>query len=257
MSGRWTALVLAGGRPGDPLAAAFGASHKCLISVGGRPMLARVVDALRDHPDIAEIAISIDDPTVVEAALGGASGVRVLATGDSAPASALAALDRLGSPWPVLLTTADHALLDRAMLDRFLAASEESGADLTIGLASAETILAALPDTRRTFLRFGPDRVSGCNLYGLLSPKAKGALALWRSLDRDRKKPWRIVGAFGLGALVRYATGRIDLQSALALASRRLGLEARAVLMPMAESAVDVDKAADKELVERILAARA
>lgn len=255
MSARWTAIVLAAGRgPGDPLARAYGVTHNCLLPVGGVPMLRRVVDALRTHPSVARIAISIDDPSVVPAALG-ASGpdVTVLPSADSAPASALAAIEAVDRRWPVLLTTADHALLDRAMLDHFLSASEGAGADLAIGLASAETILAAHPDARRTFLRFGRDRVSGCNLYGLTSGRALAALELWRALDRDRKRPWRIVRAFGLGALLRYALGLVDLDGAMALASRRLDLQARAVLMPFADAAVDVDKPADKELVEAIL----
>lgn len=255
MSARWTAVVLAAGRgPDDPLAKAYGVTHKCLLPVGGVPMLRRVVDVLRAHPSVARIAISIDDPGVVPAALGApAPDVTVLASADSAPASALAAVEALDRCWPILLTTADHALLDRAMLDHFLSVSENAGADLAIGLATAGTILAAYPEAKRTFLRFGPDRVSGCNLYGLASPRALAVLELWQRLDRDRKRPWRIVRAFGVGALLRYALGLVNLEQAMALASRRLGLEARPVLMPFANAAVDVDKPEDKELVETIL----
>lgn len=255
MSTRWAAIVLAAGRgPGDPLARAYGVTHKCLVPVGGIPMLRRVVDTLRAHPSVARIAISIDDPSVVPAALGEVhADVTVLSSADSAPASALAAVEAIGRQWPVLLTTADHALLDRAMLDHFFSALEGAGTDLAIGLATAETILAAYPDARRTFLRFGNDRVSGCNLYGLASPRALAAVEFWRALDRDRKRPWRIVHAFGLGALLRYALGLVNLEQALALASSRLGLTARAVLMPFANAAVDVDKPEDKELVEAIL----
>ncbi|MFC7554928.1 hypothetical protein ACFQU7_25930 [Pseudoroseomonas wenyumeiae] len=47
-----TALVLAGSRAGaaDPMAMAAGVSHKALLPVGGVPMLARVLEALRDSP---------------------------------------------------------------------------------------------------------------------------------------------------------------------------------------------------------------
>ena len=44
----WTALVLAGSRPGvDPFAAAHGTNLKALIPVGGVPLVARPVAALR------------------------------------------------------------------------------------------------------------------------------------------------------------------------------------------------------------------
>jgi hypothetical protein len=48
----------------------------------------------------------------------------------------------------------------------------------------------------------------------------------------------------------------LNLDSAFAIASRRLGLEARPILLPFAEAAVDVDKPEDKELAERVLNAR-
>ena len=45
--GRWTAIVLAGQRPGpDALAVHFGEEYKALVSVGGQPMIARVIAAL-------------------------------------------------------------------------------------------------------------------------------------------------------------------------------------------------------------------
>ena len=44
---RWTALVLAGSRPGaDPFAKAHGVDLKALIPVGGVPMVQRPVTAL-------------------------------------------------------------------------------------------------------------------------------------------------------------------------------------------------------------------
>lgn len=258
MTGRaWTAIVLAAGRgPDDPLAKAFAVTHKCLIPVGGVPMLARVVGALRAHASISRIVVSTDRPETVGEALGDLRGVSIVASGASAPESVLSALQGMADEPPVLITTADHALLDGAMLDHFLAASEASGADLTVGLATAETILAAHPDTRRTFLSFGKDRVSGCNLYALMDRKGVAAIELWRRVDRDRKKPWKIVQAFGAGALARYLAGWISLDSAFALAARRLGIIARPILMPQAEAAIDVDKPQDKALVDCILRQR-
>lgn len=250
----WTAIVLAAGRgPGDPLARAYGVTHKCLIPVGGVPMLARVVGALREHPSIARIAVSVDQPEVAAEALGVAGDVTVVRSGQSAPDSVLKTLDEVGRVYPVLVTTADHALLDSVLLDHFLGVAEAKSADVAIGFAAAETILAAYPDARRTFLTFGKDRVSGCNLYGLFDDRALKAVELWRELDRDRKKPWKIVQAFGFEALFRYFTRRTSLEGALGLASRRLGLTARSVMMPFAEASIDVDKPEDKELVDRIL----
>ena len=61
-----------------------------------------------------------------------------------------------------------------------------------------------------------------------------------------------LVAVLGVAVLLRLAT----LAQAMRLVSRRLGLEAAAIVLPMAEAAIDVDKPADLDLVERILAAR-
>ena len=252
---KWTAIVLAAGRgSGDPLASHFGVSHKCLLPVGGVAMLKRVVAALNQHPRIGEILVSIEDEALLPQALGElADVVSYTASHASAAQSAGAALRGLTGSYPVLLTTADHALLDQAMLDHFIKTSEQSDSDLTVGLASEQTILAEYPNARRTFLGLGPDRVSGCNLYGIRSPKALKAIDLWQTVEANRKNPLAIVKAFGLNALVRYLTRTINLQSAFALASRRLGITAKPVLMPFANAAVDIDKPEDHELVEQIL----
>lgn len=251
---RWNVLVLAAGRGlDDPMAKAYQVTHKCLVEIGGEPMLKRVVGTLLSSSDVASITVSIEDRKLLDAALGPMSAkVAFLASGESAARSALLALPE-NAEFPWLITTGDHPLLTVEMLRYFLAEAARSGADLSAGLARAETILARFPDARRTYLTFGPDRVSGCNLFALTSPRARKALAFWHDLEKVRKQPWRLIGAFGPVALLRFLTRTLTLDSAFALASRRLGLTARPVLMPFAEAAVDVDKPADKELAERIL----
>jgi hypothetical protein len=142
------------------------------------------------------------------------------------------------------------------MLDCFLEESLASRADITVGLTRAETILAAYPAAKRTFLRFGPDSVSGCNFYGLMTPRAAKAIEFWKRLDENRKRPWRLIAAFGIGPLLRYLTGTVDLESAFAIGSHRLGITAKPIILPFAEAAIDVDKPADKELCDAILKGR-
>lgn len=253
----WNVVVLAAGRgPDDPMAKAYRVTHKCLVEVGGEKMLARVVRTLAAHPAVSSISVVIETRELLDEALGPFAGkVAFLPPRESAARSALAAVK--GDPrFPWLITTGDHPLLTSDMLDYFFTEAAGYDADLSAGLASAETILARFPDAKRTFLKFGRDRVSGCNLFALTSDRAFAALAFWHDLEKNRKKPWRLIGAFGPMALLRFATGMLTLDSAFAMASRRLRLTARPVLMPFAEAAVDVDKPEDKELAERILAER-
>lgn len=251
----WQALVLAAGRgPDDVMASAYGVSNKCAIPVAGMPMLRRVHDALTASGIFSRIAVSIEDAAIAHAVLD--RSVRVLAPAASAPASVLAALSSGAVQYPLLITTGDHALLTPQMLAHFCAESEKSGADFTVGLARAETILAAYPQSVRTFFRLGNDRVSGCNLFALRNARGLRLLERWQYLEPARKKPWRLVAAFGPLALLRFALGRLSLDAAFATVSARLGLAVKPVIMPFAEAAIDVDKPADKDLAEQILKAR-
>lgn len=254
------ALVLAGSRgPSDPVAQAAGVSHKCFASISGVPMIVRVVDALAASPWIGDIAIAIEDPGLVTTvpaldALGGR--LSAFKAAETPSLSVRKALEGRDLGFPLLVTTADHALLTPEILDLFLRGALESDADIVAGLAPARVIQAAYPETRRTYLRFRGEGFSGANLFALLSPQALHAIDFWRRIERQRKRPWQLAKAFGLGSLLAYALRRHSLNEAMARISPRLGCRAEAVVLPVAEAAIDVDKPADLELVEKILSNR-
>jgi len=254
---QWIAIVLAAGRgPNDPMAKAYCVSHKCALPVNGVPMLQRVVDALRQSRSVAAISISIEDPAIVLAALAKQDpGISIMASERSAPLSAIVAI-RKHATYPVLLTTADHALLTPGMIDYFCGEAGRNGADFSAGLARAETVLAAYPQSVRTFFRLGRDRVSGCNLFAIGNENGLRILEKWQYLEQSRKKPWRLVAAFGWLALIRFALGLLSLDGAFRIVSTRLGLVAKPVLLPFAEAAIDVDKPSDLALAEAILKLR-
>jgi molybdopterin-guanine dinucleotide biosynthesis protein A len=257
VAGNWTALILAAGRgPNDPMAKAYGVSHKCALPVNGVPMLKRVVDTLRASRSIKTISVSIENSAIARDALSGnSSDTSIIPSENSAPLSAIVAIRKIAA-FPVLVTTADHPLLTAEMVDYFCAQAERNGADFSAGLAQAEVILAAYPQSIRTFFRFGKDRVSGCNLFAIRNENGLRILEKWQYLEAVRKKPWRLVAAFGPMALVCFLSGSLSLNGVFAIVSQRLGLTAKPVLLPFAEAAIDVDKPSDLDLAEAILRRR-
>lgn len=245
-----SALVLAGQRPsGDPMAMAAHIRLKAFLPVGGRPMLERVVEALRASPAIGRITVSIPEP----AALAGMA-VEALPTEPSPCLSVLAAIDRL--KWPILVTTADHALLTPAIVEHFIRVAQAGDADLSVGVVERHEIETVAPEGRRTYWRFEDGDFSGANLFYWRTPAAGAAIRFWRRIEEERKRPWRIVWAFGPGLLLGYLMRRLTLDQALARASTRLGCRVAGIVLPFAEAAIDVDKPADLTLVERLLDAR-
>ena len=254
---RLTALILAGTRAGgDPLADYGGVTHKALIDVGGRTMIERVVSALDAVPQVARIVVAIEQPDL----LIGLPGLQApactkplttMATGSGPSATVAAALAREGTP--LLVTTADHALLQTPWLLEFLAACPP-GADVTVGLSRRAAVEAAAPHTRRTWLRFSDGDFSGCNMFLMAQPAARGAVDLWRELERDRKQPLRMMRRLGWTVALRYRLGWLTSTAATA----RLGALAGGASIAIAElsdgrAAIDVDKPEDLDLVRRLV----
>lgn len=257
------ALVLAGSRRGeaDPVARAAGVPAKCLAPVGGRAMIARVVEALAATPRIGPMLVvaspELGLERMAELVPHIVSGRLLVRTpGESPAASVLEALDATGDR-PLLVTTADHPLLTPAILQAFLSGAGASRADVAVGLAPAEAVLRTAPATRRTWWRFRDGRFSGANLFLLRGAAARPAILFWRRVEAERKRPWRIVRLFGLVDLVLYRSGLLALDQAMARAGRILGCEVAAVRIPIGEAAIDVDRPADLALAEALLARRA
>lgn len=247
-----TALVLAGSRPGaaDPVAIAENVAHKALVDVDGQPMLTRVVSALRAS-GCDTVAVSADHPLVTE--LAQALGCVVIAPGRGPSASVAAAFAQLGAP--MLVTTADHALLQPEWVRDFVA-DTPNNADVAVLLAHRAAVEMALPGSRRTYLKLADGGWSGCNLFLLASPNAAAAIATWSAVEADRKRPWRIAARLGGGTLWRYVLGRLTMAEAIARLGRRIGIRAIAVAARDGLAAVDVDKPGDLAQVRTLLADR-
>ena len=247
-----TALVLAGSRPGavDPVALGENVAHKALVEVDGQPMLARVVAALRAS-GCETVAVSADHPLVTT--LARTLDCLVIAPGRGPSASVAAAFAQLGAP--MLVTTADHALLQPDWVCNFVADTPAS-ADVAVLLARRSAVETALPGSRRTYLKLADGGWSGCNLFLLASPEAAAAIATWSAVEADRKRPWRIAARLGGSTLWRYVLGRLTMAEAIARLGQRIGIEAVAVAARDGLAAVDVDKPGDLAQVRALIAAR-
>ena len=155
-----------------------------------------------------------------------------------------------------MVTTCDHPLLTSDMVNHFLQKSIASGADFTLGLATKNVIGPAYPHVKRTYLKFKDQHVSGCNLFYVANAKGLEAIKFWRAAQHDRKKPVKLARRLGIGMLLKYITGGLTLNIAFEHASKSLNINAKPIILPFAEAAIDVDKPSDLELVTEILSER-
>ncbi|WP_077045131.1 nucleotidyltransferase family protein [Pseudomonas sp. KK4] len=254
----FTALVLAADRAtDDPVAALAGTGCKALVPVAGVAMVRRVVEALEASERIERIVLVGPARHLLEqdasmSPLLDTGRISWLPPANSPSASAAQALAHQPADRPVLVTTADHALLCPEMVDYFLEQATSGGHDFVVAVTPLETVLARFPGTRRTGIRLRGGPYCGSNLFAFMNEDARRLASFWQRVEQDRKHPRRVIaGALGIPGILRYLLGRLTLEQALQQLSARLHVRIGAVIMPFAQAAIDVDSPLDYEMVER------
>jgi GTP:adenosylcobinamide-phosphate guanylyltransferase len=256
----WTALVLAGQRPGvDALAARFGTATKALIPVAGEAMLSRVLTALLAAPQVARIVVLAQDAPQLRAHGDLAWAIEdarlsFRVSGPTISGSVLGALEDPAIGLPLLVTTADNVMLSPATVAEFIAGAGK--ADVSVAFVERRNLETAVGPNRRTWLAFSDGAFTGANLFALTGAAAANALRFWEKVEADRKSVLRLAAHFGPVLMARLLLGRLSLRDALAAAGARIGATVAPVVLSDGRMGVDVDKPEDHALAERLLGAR-
>lgn len=255
-----TALILAGDRTDDdPVRLAAGSNCKALAEVAGRPMLLRVLDVLLAVGPVQKFILCGPPRHAVEYSpelqdFLDRDNADYLENQASLSGSVSAGLQHSSIEEKVLLTTADNALLDTEIIEDFLQSCIASNADFCIGMVDYQLIKQQYPQVKRTVLKFRDKQYCGCNLYFVNTAAGRGVIDHWQAIQQDRKKPWLMVSKlFGLFTLLRYLLGTLSVAAACRAIGSKTGLQIAIVDVPHAHAGIDVDTAADLELVEKIL----
>jgi CTP:molybdopterin cytidylyltransferase MocA len=251
-------IVLAAQRDGklDPLAEEAGVSHKCLVPIGGRPLLAHVLDALSRVERVAEVTI------VVEA--GAEARLKQVAVASGMMAGFAEAADNIadsvyagaeGASGPVVITTADNVLLTPAAVDQVIDRLA-AGDDTVLALTRKEDVLSAHPEGQRRFYRFRDGAYSNCNLYGLSQAGLRLA-ETFRSGGQFAKNPMRIAKAFGFFNLFLFRFALVSLDAGMRRLSHRFRVRVAAVLLSDGAHAIDVDNARTYRIAAMLMERRA
>jgi GTP:adenosylcobinamide-phosphate guanylyltransferase len=254
-----TAIVLAAQRAGrlDPLAERAGVSHKCLVPIGGAPLIAHVLATLAATPRISEIRIVVEAQAFdtlgpVVRSIGGVP-VILIAAADNLADSVVAGAD--GAATPFVVTTADNVLLSTGAVDDMLDCLA-GGAEGAVALATRDAVLAAHPEGQRRFYEFRDNAYSNCNLYALAGPKALSAAEAFRGGGQFAKSAKRIIAAFGLLNLLMLRFKLMSVDTAMKRLSKRFGITLRAVILTDGAHAIDVDNERTYAIVDQLLPGR-
>jgi len=258
MAEAFTIVILAAQRDGrlDPLAAEAGVSHKCLVPIAGRPLLAHVLAAFAGLNGIDGVRISVE--------AGAEQALRPIAAASGLPVTFVPAADTItdsvyaaaeGADGPLVITTADNVLLTPAAV-REVADRLAGGDDTVIALARKEDVLFAHPQGQRRFYKFRDGEYSNCNLYGL-SVRGLALAESFREGGQFAKNPMRIARAFGFLNLVILRFGLISLDRAMERLGRRFGMRVSALVLKDGAHAIDVDNERTYKIAAELLDRRA
>ncbi|MBN1955498.1 MAG: nucleotidyltransferase family protein [Anaerolineae bacterium] len=239
-------IITAGYTPGedDPLADHTSGRPKAMLPVGGRSMIAYVIDALAGSRHVQEIAI-VGLPEEYHASLppflqhvpdrGG-----LLANAEAGMEYAYAHMSSAGG---VLISSSDLPLVTPAVVDRFIDDCLETEHDVYYSIIERSVMEARFPSSRRTYVRLKDGQFAGGDMFFVRSKPNVDKQELWERVTNARKHPLKQVRLLGgIVPLVRLVTRQMSLAEAEERASRIVGLRGRAVICADAEIGMDVDK---------------
>ena len=293
------AIILAAQREGrlDPLAAGAGVSHKCLVPIGGRPLLAHVLEAMAGVEGLARIRISVEpaaEPALRKILPELVSGVSRSGSprepepgpGDRATSSGTMRSMVEGPPVPSPQTPIpiEFVASRPTITDSVYAAAE--GLDGPFIVTTADNVLLTAGAVRRVVdrLRAGDDAVGALSRKeDVLSAHPQGQRRFYRFTDgfysncnlygmsraglrlaetyrqggQFAKNPLRILRAIGLINLIILRYGLLPLDRAMNRLGRRFGVRASAVVLEDGAHAIDVDNARTYDIAALLLEKRA
>lgn len=211
------AVVTAGGRLEAADAARFGTDVKALVKIGGRPLLAIAVEALRGVRDVARI--SVVGPRA-------ASSVEPHPDNwiDEFPTGEENLLAALGSARTrrVVFCASDLPFVTASAISRFMSMVRESICAAYPVFERGE-FLAAYPRGRSRFLKLAGGEWTGGSVMVLEPSVLRLRSNLIRQVFAARKEPMAMSKLLGLPLTLRYMAGRARLEDLELRASQLLG----------------------------------
>jgi molybdopterin-guanine dinucleotide biosynthesis protein A len=248
-------VILAGGRASMDMEAATGTSSRALIKVGGKPMLLRVVEALRASELCGEIVVVGKVPP-------SDYYNRLPDKGDFVSNTVSGAVANADAPF-VLICTCDLPFLTAESVTDFLANALEkaaqTGASVIYPVVPVARCYRRYPGIKRTALKLRESRFTGGNLMlarpqFLISQRQRIADAY-----RARKSPLRLANLLGWDMIFRLLLSQTLLPRLLTLpflekrVSQLIAGPARVFVSGYPEIATDLDRPSDYFAVNKIM----
>ncbi|OGK08034.1 MAG: hypothetical protein A2Y63_06830 [Candidatus Riflebacteria bacterium RBG_13_59_9] len=243
------------------LAAATGVSKRCLISLGGRTLLERMLALLRETFTDPRIITNLggDEEGLEFVALHGAN-VTHYCCGGGLLEAVIAGIDEFvkeqGAGFcneNLLLVNVDVPLVTAAHLAELLSKMEELQADGVWPIVERKIVQERFPTTKRTYIRTRQGTYTGGNIFVVKPRLIRDNHALLGKALRSRKNPLALASVFSPRILLGVLAGTVSLSELEEEFSQRFNARLRCLPFPHPEVSVDLDKLSDYILIKSLL----
>jgi GTP:adenosylcobinamide-phosphate guanylyltransferase len=247
-------VMLAGGipRPDDPLYPYTQGKPKALIEVGGKTMIQWVLDALNGAGSVEKIVlVGLEDLSGIRSQ----KHVYPIPNQGGVFDNIKAGTEKLSELNPgaehFLMTSSDIPAITAEMVEWAVKKAEETDHDIYFNVIERETMEKRFPGANRTFAKLRGIEVCGADLSVIRVKMVTQNAVLWTRLAASRKSVFKQAALIGFDTLLMLLFRMTDLEQTARQVSKRIGINARAIVSPYAEMAMDVDKPHQLEILVR------
>jgi len=253
------AVVTAGGipEPGEPLYPYTQGKPKALLNIGGKPMIQWVLDALGGAKLVESVVvIGLDDIGSVTCARPLTSIPNRLSMIENILGGIDKVLEINPSAARILLVSSDIPAITPQIVDWEIETTLPADVDLCYNVVTRPVIEARYPGSKRTFTRLKGMELCGADMHVIRTSVRGMPTDTWKRLIDARKNPVKQAAIIGFDTLFLTLARLITLEEAVKKVTTRLHMTGKAIICPFAETAMDVDKPHQLELIRLDLASR-
>ena len=243
------AVVLAAGGGADPRFPSF--PHKGLIEFGGKSAILRTVEACIEA-GIGSITLATTN--AVHNALSLSPQVKIAPAGETNIQTVRSGLSQTADSNAILFLPVDTPLIARVHLKQFIrAVAERANGEVwfAAGLSPRKDVEDFAPIAPYKFLSLKEGQFASGALFAASRKGFESALNQIEAIAGSRKSKLGMLLKVGIGTLVNYKLGRLDLKTAERLAERLLGGVAHIVPDCHPATTLDYDDATDLEFIRK------
>lgn len=245
-------VLLAGGgvHPEDLLYSYTKGKPKAFIDVAGQPMIQWVLDALNGAASVDNIfLVGLDDSRELSCQ----KPLHLIPNQEGLMGNIKAGAEMLQELNPeaeyFLLSSSDIPAITPEMVEWVIETAKESDHDVYFNVVERSAMEKRFPGANRTFAKLKGIEVCGADLSVLRLKMVTHNEELWTQLIASRKSVFKQAALIGLDTILMVLLRLTNLEETAQQLSRRVGINARAIISPYAELAMDVDKPHQLEIL--------